>query len=465
MEKSMRLNMAPKLPHGITHEGAAAARMTNEQALRRSVMSCLLFEKEFYEDGEDIADRIVRLASTLPASKVAALAIEVREKGHLRHAPVLLLSVLAKIGGGHPIVADTIERVIKRADELAEFLVIHAKVNGVSPKAVKKTLSAQMKKGLARAFLKFDEYALAKYDRAGSVRLRDVLFMVHAKPKDAEQEALWKRLIDGTLAIPMTWETILSGALAKGLSKKEAWEQVIDLWILHANAPMKIRNHLAILRNLRNVIEAGVSEKHLDKIKRALTSPEWAQGSRRILHFRYIAAARAAPQFEPALDQALSAAIDDLPTFSGETAILVDVSGSMMAPLSAKSDMLRMEVAAALAALWPGVRRVFTFSNTVVEVPARRGMAGVDVIIRSQGHGGTALGDAVRFINTAIPHDRLVVITDEQSHDRVENPLCDNAIMINVASNQRGVGYGQWTHIDGFSENVFRFIHSMEEKL
>jgi hypothetical protein len=60
------------------------------------------------------------------------------------------------------------------------------------------------------------------------------------------------------------------------------------------------------------------------------------------------------------------------------------------------------------------------------------------------------------------PHDRLIVITDEQSHDRVPDPIAKNAYMINVAAHKNGVGYGRWTHIDGFSENVIRFIREVE---
>lgn len=35
--------------------------------------------------------------------------------------------------------------------------------------------------------------------------------------------------------------------------------------------------------------------------------------------------------------------------------------------------------------------------------------------------------------------------------------------MINVASYRNGVGYGKWTHIDGFSEGVLKFIHALED--
>ena len=60
--------------------------------------------------------------------------------------------------------------------------------------------------------------------------------------------------------------------------------------------------------------------------------------------------------------------------------------------------------------------KIFTFSNDVVQVPSRRGFALRDAVVNSQFHSGTYLGAAVSHINS-IQHDRLIVITDEQSHD------------------------------------------------
>jgi hypothetical protein len=121
-----------------------------------------------------------------------------------------------------------------------------------------------------------------------------------------------------------------------------------------------------------------------------------------------------------------------------------------------------MDVAATLAAIFPGDDvRVFTFSNDVVEVAARRGMAGIDTIRLSQMHQGTYLGRALQTVDH-IGADRLIVITDEQSHDTVPQPVTKHAYLINVASHQNGVGYGRWTHIDGFSENVIRFMREFE---
>lgn len=431
-----RLNVAHKTT-AFTHEGGPAIdNLPSEAVLRRSVFSCLLWEDEFYESGKKIADRISELARKVKPEVLASLAIEAREKYNLRHVPLLLIDALTETGKGNKLVADTIERVIQRSDEMGELLAVYWR-NG------RKMIPAQMRKGLARAFNKFDEYRLAKYDRDGSIKLRDVLRLVRPKPKDETQSALFKRVKERSLATPDTWEVALSG----GADKKEAFTRLLQEGKL---------GYLALLRNLRNMIESGVDAS---LISDAIIARKG--GAQRVFPFRYVAAARIVPSMEPALDQALCEAIGEMPTLDGKTFILIDVSGSMDERLSARSDMTRMIAAAALGAIAHGDLRVFTFSQSLVEVPPRRGMAGVDAIIRSQPHGGTYLGAAVNALNN-MPHDRLIVITDEQSHDAVPDPVAKKAYMINVASNQHGVGYRRWTHIDGFSEGVLRYIHEIE---
>ena len=431
----MQLNTVKRY-EAVTHGGAPAFQhLTAEQRLRRSVMSCFLWESEFYLDGKTIAESIQEAASAVSPQVLASVAIEARTVGNLRHVPLLLLVELAKRGG--PVVSATIPQVILRADELSEFLSLYW-AKGKTP------IAKQVKKGLAVAFQKFDAYQLAKYDRAKAIRLRDVMFLVHPKPKDDQQAANWKALVEGTLPAPDTWEV----GLSTGGDKKETFERLLRENNL---------GYLALLRNLRNMTDAGVDS---DLIRSALLA---RKGANRVLPFRYVAAARACPRLEPTIDQALSEAISELPAFSGRTAVLVDVSGSMDVPLSQRSDLKRIDAAAALASLIHGDVRMFSFSNQVVEVPPRRGMAGVDAIVRSQIHGGTALASAVTAINREVPHDRLIVITDEQATDgRVPDPVCENAYMVNVASYKNGVGYGRWCHVDGFSEGILKWMHEVE---
>jgi hypothetical protein len=58
-------------------------------------------------------------------------------------------------------------------------------------------------------------------------------------------------------------------------------------------------------------------------------------------------------------------------------------------------------------------------------------------------------------------YDRLIVITDEQVHDTVPAPL-GKGYVLNVASYKHGVGYGKWTHVDGWSEAVVDYICELE---
>ncbi len=442
-EIAMRLNVATK-PTVFTHEGAPAfAHMKPEQALRRSVLSCLLWEDQFYEDGKSIAERITENAEKVTPEILAALAVEARSVFNLRHVPLLLIEVLSRTGKGKPIVADTVEAVIQRADEMGELLAILWRGG-------RKMVPAQMRKGLARAFVKFNEYQLAKYDRDGAVKLRDVLRMVRPKPANEEQSALWKCVKDRTLVTPDTWEVALSG----GADKKEAFERLLREGKL---------GYLALLRNLRNMTEAKVDEA---LIRNAIVARKG--GAERVLPFRYIAAARAVPRLEPSIDQALCEAITEMPVLPGKTAVLVDVSRSMDDKLSAKSDMTRVDAACALASMVHGDVRMFSFSDQVVEVPPRRGMAGVDALRSSQTHNGTRLFDAVALINKEVPYDRLIVITDEQATGGLGYGIQGTVAhmpdpkmagyLINVASAKNGVGYGKWVHLDGFSEAVLRFI-------
>ncbi|MGI9498453.1 MAG: TROVE domain-containing protein [Geminicoccaceae bacterium] len=433
-----KLNVKPTYNHVTTHEGAPAyPHLSAEQQLRRSVLACLLWEDQFYEDGQAIAERITKTAEQCAPAMVADLAKEARGKFNLRHAPLLLLDVLTRTGSGSHLVSDTIADTIQRADELSELLAIYWRGG-------KRPLSAQLKQGLARALTKFDAYQLAKYDRAGQVRLRDVLFMVHAKPENEDQGAMWRQLVDGTLPAPDTWEVGLSA----GGDKKETFERLLTERKL---------GYLALLRNLRNMDAAGVDD---GLIRGAIME---RKGAKRVFPFRYVAAAKAMPRFEPELDSSLKTAVAEMERLPGQTFVLVDVSASMnWDNVSKHSDMTRMHVAAALAAVVPYERkRVFTFSDNVVEVPPRDGMACVDAVLNSQQHSGTYLGGALGKI-MPIKHDRLIVITDEQSHDRVPDPVADKSYMINVASSKNGVGYGKWRHIDGFSEQVIRWIQEYE---
>lgn len=166
---------------------SAEVSQSPEERIRSLVMKLRL-----PEDRAAISNRIAELVPSVPAGKVAAIAIEARGKTELRHAALFLVREMARHASHRRLVAETLDRVIQRADDLVDFVAIYWR-DGREP------LSAQVKKGLATAFPRFDERELANSHRNGPVKIRDVLFLSHAKPRNAAQVSVWRKLIWGRL--------------------------------------------------------------------------------------------------------------------------------------------------------------------------------------------------------------------------------------------------------------------------
>lgn len=454
-----------------THGGTLSSRITPEEMLRRSVLSCFLWEKEFYEDGKSIVERIKEYAGACSPGFVYELAMEARHIHGLRHVPLLLLLSIINRKGLSVIdlpddskisVKHAIKNVIRRPDEMGELISLYwLDKKKVGTKVFNKMSDRQLRDGLKLAFEKFDEYSLAKYDNPNkAVKIRDVMFLAHPKPRNEEQAQLFKRVAEKKLVTPNTWEVLISGAGKDTAKRKEIWETLLRNTV---NPDWKDRDnalgYMALLRNLRNMVNDNVN---IDLIREAILL---RKGADLVLPFRYVAAARACPQLEPVLDQSLLEGIKKKEPLPGRTIVLVDCSGSMRGwVVSERSDIDRVTAAATLASIIHGEEvRVFSFANKVMELPHRMGMAGVDSIIRSQ-NGGTNLSGAITKMNN-YSHNRLIVITDEQDTTGrpIPAPKCEYPYMINVASARNGVGYGRWIHLDGFSEGIIRFIYEFEK--
>ena len=465
-----------------THGDARASVVNHEEQLRRSVMACMLWEDSFYESGEEITKRISSLIAKVPAERVSAIAIQARTVQKLRHVPLLIAREMARLPVHKGQLKTLLPEIIQRPDELAEFLAIYWK-DGKCP------IAAQVKKGLAAAFGNFNEYSLAKYNNQNNaIKLRDVLFLCHAKPdakgngrskkyvrnyKDGNSktllrhpESLYGKLVAGTLQTPDTWETELSG----GADKRETFERLMREEKLYA---------LAFIRNLRNMQQSGVDEGLVREYARHVPLD-------RVLPFRFIAAARAVPRWEPMIEDMMLRCVTKVEKLSGKTVLVVDVSGSMHGKkISAKSDLERLDAAGALAIL---IREIsenpviyatagddLTRVHATMEVPARRGFALGEIFSKMQleskiGHGGIFLKQCMDFIGTKERGEaaRVIVITDEQDCDNKCNPdtaeaFGDENYLINIATDKNGIGYGKWTHISGWSEAIIDFIRTSEQ--
>lgn len=433
-----------------TFEGAEAHAGTPAEKLERAAMTAMLFEDAHYEKGVTLAQRVAILANEVSQEDAERIARVSRNEYNLRHVPLWILT--ARMRAGNPVSAKAIEDVIQRADEPGEMLAQYWRDG-------KKPLPNQFKNALRNSVAKFDAYQLAKYDRRkDAVKIRDVLRLVHPTPKNAEQSENWRKLIAGELETPDTWETQLSS----GADKKATFERLLKEGKL---------GYAALLKNLRGMREAGVDPA---LIKEAILA---RKGAGRVLPFRFVSAMKHAPQFEVELTKAMMASVKDMPRLKGKTAIVIDTSGSMDSSLGGKSEMRRMEAAAAMAAIAKGMCEdavVFVTADKTVRVPDDVTPGAMLKKIRTNsfgaGWGGiytTRMCDEVRRTGE---YDRMIVVTDEQdcggyrSSPTEAKPVgLKHNYMVNVAAYENGVAFpDKWVSISGFSESVFRFIEAHE---
>ena len=251
------------------HEGALAWRMTPEW--------------ELYEER---VRRIADLVRKVEPEFVAQLAVYTREEMHLRSVPLLLLVELDCCHQGDTLVSKAVGRTIQRADEITELLMCYLWRSG---KPDLSGLSNQLRKGLAEAFNKFDEYQFAKYNRKNrEVTLRDALALVHPKPKDDRQADIFRKIKSDTLETPVTWETELSAVgqrhfdseEEKEEAKREVWRKLVQSHRL---------GYMATLRNLRNMLKLGMDEETMQMVCDYIANPEAVRKSKQ-LPFRFLSA-------------------------------------------------------------------------------------------------------------------------------------------------------------------------------
>lgn len=395
----LRKNAKPDI---VNYENAPAFTLTPQLELYSAVVTATLSDK-FYETGGDRLKRIVELIEKNDPAFVAKLAVYAREKMHLRSVPMVLTVELAKVARGNGLVSKLTERVVQRADEITELLAYYQFANNRKETKKLNRLSKQVQKGLSAAFNKFDEYQFAKYNRDAAVKMRDALFLVHPKPKNEAQQALFDKIASDTLKTPYTWETELSAAgqekfadeAERNKAFREKWEALIDSGKM---------GYMAVLRNLRNMLEAGVSAKHLEKVCSQLADEKNVLNSKQ-LPFRFLSAYREVKNIKSGFTGLVLEAIEaaalhsaaNIRGFDADTRVVIacDVSGSMQRAVSAKSTVQNFDIGLMLGMLLQSkCKNVVTgmFGNTwkTISVPRKAVLANVMEFHRREGEVGYA---------------------------------------------------------------------------
>ncbi|KKL70879.1 hypothetical protein LCGC14_2100490 [marine sediment metagenome] len=448
----------------VTHEGAPALAKDVRTALFTLAMTSMTAQDSFYESAATQDSRLRGLVQQLTEEDpefIQRFVPWLRNTANMRSAPIVIAAEYALAGGPHR--RQVIDSAMVRADEPAEFVGYYIMRTGRS------TLPGGIQRGVADAVQRlYNQFSALKYDsQRHTVRMGDVIELVHPQSKNEIQGLLYEWLLDrrhhsqdvrvnvdelpmikarqdieavepdqrrevlravqseSEIADPtvirhaadafnlgaITWE-YLSGWLPGGMDA-EAWEVVIPQM-----------GYMALLRNLRNFDEAKISDLAIELILQRLADPEEVAKSRQFPYRFWSAwAATQSLVWGPALETALGLSVHNIPEFSGSTLVLVDVSGSMVNPVSDRSQVNRSDVAAlfgaALFAKNPKTTRVVIFGTDSKDVtPAQRGSMLRNMEVFRDNHGvghGTYLGTAVGQHFT--DEDRIVIFTDLQAHD------------------------------------------------
>ncbi|REH01687.1 TROVE domain-containing protein [Flavobacterium aquicola] len=479
----------------VNHEKAKAFPLTAEYELYAAVVTTSL-SASFYEKEDTRLERIKALIQKSNPVFVAKLAVYARNEMHMRSVPLVLIVELAKIYSGDSLISKMIVNVMQRADEITELLAYYQMAN--DRKGVKKLnrLSKQIQKGLAVSFNKFDEYQFAKYNRDGAVKLKDALFLVHPKAKDDSQQELFNKIVNDTLATPYTWETELSqlgrfkysNEAEKQKAFTQKWEELID--------SNKV-GYMALMRNLRNILEANVSGFHVMKVCEYLSNEKAVLNSKQ-LPFRFLAAYREVKEMNfkyttmvlDALEDAVMISARNIKGFDVNTSIVIacDVSGSMQKNISPKSKVMLYDIGLMLGMLMQNrcqnvVSGMFGDTWKIINMSKRNVLSNVNEYYRREGEVGYATNGYLvleDLIKRKQITDKVMLFTDVQmwnnaytkdsfanSWNRYKN-IAPNAklYLFDLA------GYGQAPIniqkndvylIAGWSDKVFDVLHALED--
>lgn len=508
MSKFARQYSTPVVPVSDTRTalgGQGFTRSAKEELFFLGIANAV-GEHNFHE-AADVRDKrfrdLIHQVTKEDPQWVRSFGAWLRGSALMRSASVVVACEYVAAGGekGREVVRD----VIQRADEPAEILSYWMANHG-------RKIPQPIKRGVADAVLgQFNERNTLRYDGANTpMRFGDVIELVHPKPRDVTQSALFKHLIDrrhgrdgeiDSLLTTMSKDRQLQGlpeserraSLSQAIEAGWSWERLAG-WLpggMDAQAWEAVipnMGAMALVRNLRNFDQAGISVPVREQVIAKITDAEEIRKSRQF-PFRFLSAWKNVQSMHwgPALETAVDLSTQNVPHFKGRTLVLIDVSGSMeWATIGNGRSSNRGQApvrweAAALFGLAVAKRSeaadVFTFSNGPIKpVAFNRNdsvLRGVDVVRRQIG-GGTnvrqAMLDGWRLgRDHGKTPDRILILTDEQTgfgpgHEQLADGIKVPVFTFNLAG-YRAATNPQWrnfTTLGGLSDAMFAVLPHLE---
>lgn len=481
---------------GVSFNGNIQELKNAEQQLFDAVVATLFGKDSFYETNDQRVDRLTECVNSVVAKGnmdfIANTAVHARTVMNIRSMPVVLVVLFAEALRAQKKSYANLRQltcdVIQRADQITDLFAYAVGVFGSAKK-----VPMAIKRGLADAFNKFGEYAFAKYNRNSGVKFTDVLRVVHPKPRNEAQGIIFDKLMNearveaqrsanGTLATPYTWETELSEAGKTGKSKKAVWTELIESGKM---------GYMALLRNVRNMDEEGVSKDVMAKVYERLADTEEVAKSKQ-LPFRFVNAYEAVQhssdsKLKRAISRAMDASLANIPKLGDNVWIVVDVSGSMQGHSwsnRSKAGQTPIQTATLFAAALAKANaeannvRVTLFSDNAhhASINTDDSVMTITEKLRKEVYGGgTNLQAALDKMKTlGFKPDTVIVLSDMQvsnlrGSQSVASYFDHNTVKIAINlegydSTPVGELHGWW-QLSGFSERMFDFIPALREKI
>jgi hypothetical protein len=452
--------------------GGDAYELPTKEKFVTNLMTNLYQEPKYYGDN---TPELIQLTEGLIKDDpefVARAIVYARQNMYLRTAPIAVLAHLF-ISGNGVLARKVIAKVATRPDQLKDLVAYLNQIDNKLPKKLH-----QLRKGIADVLRTFDEYQLGKYNGGNSPKLKDLIQLSHVKPMNAEQGVLFKKVLNNDLAVPYTWETELS---EKG-NNAEVWEGLIGSGKLP---------YMAMLRNLRNIVEAGVSQKHMTAVCEMIASEEQVRRSKQF-PFRFYSAYKMLQNCEGqtssllnSLGNAIGYSVENIGELPGVTITTADNSGSMDSHLSDRGSVTYADIANVLQAILAKgcknhIGSVFGTRFKVVNVnPDNDILNNAEVYKRIDTGYATNCYLMVQYLlDQKIKVDRMIILSDMQVyggyHDqqiqglferyRKEiNPDCWLHSIDLAGYGTTPIVSGKTNLITGWSDKVLNYISAVEQ--
>lgn len=439
-----------------TFEGGAAVGRDTKSELFLLAATNMVGEDTFYEAAGVRDQRYRTLIDQVSAADpgwVARFVPYLRGEMNMRSASVVMAAEfaharlsaaqLAPLPDG-VTVRSVVRSALQRPDEPAELLGYwRSRYGRAIPKPIKRAIGDYLRDNLS-------ERAAIKYDGQGrAYRLGDVIEVCHPQPTAPWQGQLFRWLLDrrqhaddlsaeqlSDLPVVQAYEQLRlmdreaqrAALLAEPRMLDHAgvtWEHLAGLGPMDAaawEAVIPQMGYMALLRNLRNFEQAGISNEALNHVVDRLADPEQVARSRQF-PYRFLSAYRASGShvWSLALEKALQHATANVPELPGRTLVLTDTSASMQDTVSGKSVVRHVDVAALFSMVTalrnPGRTTLVGFADGAFEFQPPAGASVLrqvdtfDQLIGSVGHGTQMLG---ALEATYRGHDRVVIFSDLQ---------------------------------------------------